>query len=410
MKRPARILVVDDEAGMVRAVERVLAGTHDVLGSRSSPEALAAARRFAPDLVILDVRMPEIDGFELMARLKTEHPGVDIIVMTGSLDDLDQKLIRAIRGRAFYFIQKPFDREVLQTLVDRCLELRWRRLESRQHVERLERELAEARAFQRGLLPLPDMVIDRLAVSCRYESCAELGGDLCDYVSIGPGRIAVLVADVMGHGVSAAMLTGVVKSAFRAASPDGYEPRAMVQRLWTNMDAFGSERFVTLIAAVVSLDERRVDYINAGHPAGLLCYGRPARVAPREHGSAGVAGPPRLCLGAAQRRVRARRSAVPLYRRRLRRHRGRGRRRDRPAHSTAGESGRVSPGRGAGAGPGRVGRPPATGRPDAPERLYFALIHGTRTRRSRMIRDFPIRLGLPAFLILVAWSAAQPIG
>ena len=270
MKRPARILVVDDEFGMVRAVERVLGGTHEVVGSQSSPEALRIAREFEPDLVVLDVRMPEIDGFELMGRLKADLPGVDIIVMTGSLDDLDQKLIRAIRGRAFYFIQKPFDREVLQTLVERCLELRWRRLESRQHVERLERELAEARAFQQGLLPLPDMVVDQLAVSCRYASCVELGGDLCDYVAIGPGRIALVVADVMGHGVSAAMLTGVVKSAFRASSPQGYEPQAMVRRLWRNMDAFGAERFVTLIAAVVSLDERRVDYVNAGHPAGLL--------------------------------------------------------------------------------------------------------------------------------------------
>ncbi len=270
MKRPARILVVDDEPGMVRAVERVLSGLHEVVGSHSSQEALAIARQFDPDLVILDVRMPEIDGFELMARMKAAHPGVDIIVMTGSLDDLDQKLIRAIRGRAFYFIQKPFDREVLQTLVERCIELRWRRLESRHHVDRLERELADARAFQQGLLPLPEMVIDDLAVSCRYESCAELGGDLCDYVSLGSGRVALLMADVMGHGVSAAMLTGVVKSAFRASNPDGYEPRAMVHRLWNNMDAFGSERFVTLIAAVVSLNERRVDYVNAGHPSGLL--------------------------------------------------------------------------------------------------------------------------------------------
>jgi len=270
MKRPARILVVDDEPGMVRAVERVLSGLHEVVGSHSSTEALAIARQFDPDLVILDVRMPEIDGFELMARMKAAHPGVDIIVMTGSLDDLDQKLIRAIRGRAFYFIQKPFDREVLQTLVERCIELRWRRLESRHHVDRLERELADARAFQQGLLPLPEMVIDDLAVSCRYESCAELGGDLCDYVSLGSGRVALLMADVMGHGVSAAMLTGVVKSAFRASNPDGYEPRAMVHRLWNNMDAFGSERFVTLIAAVVSLNERRVDYVNAGHPSGLL--------------------------------------------------------------------------------------------------------------------------------------------
>jgi phosphoserine phosphatase RsbU/P len=270
MRAAARILVVDDEAGMVRAVERVLGGAYEVVGSHSSPDALTIARRFDPDLVILDVRMPEIDGFELMARLKAELPGIDIIVMTGSLDDLDQKLIRAIRGRAFYFIQKPFDREVLQTLVERCLELRWRRIEGRQHVDRLERELADARAFQRGLLPLPDMVIDGVAVSCRYQPCVELGGDLCDYVSIGARRIALVVADVMGHGVSAAMLTGVVKSAFRASSPDGYEPRAMVQRLWHNMDAFGSERFVTLVAAVISLDERSIEYVNAGHPAALL--------------------------------------------------------------------------------------------------------------------------------------------
>jgi sigma-B regulation protein RsbU (phosphoserine phosphatase) len=274
--KAARILVVDDEPGMVRAVERVLGGVHHVAGSRSSAGALALAGQFNPDLVILDVRMPELDGFELMGRLETDGPDVDIMLMTGSLDDLDQKLIRAIRGRAFYYIQKPFDREVLQTLVDRCLELRWRRDENRRHVHRLEQELGEARAFQQGLLPVADMVIGQLAVSTRYVSCTELGGDLCDYVSIAPGRVALLVADVMGHGVSAAMLTGVVKSAFRASNADDYEPAAVVRRLWTNMAAFGSERFVTLIAAVVSLDEGRLDYVNAGHPPGLLFAGERA--------------------------------------------------------------------------------------------------------------------------------------
>ena len=319
MKRPARILVVDDEFGMVRAVERVLAGAHEVVGSHSSPEALTLARQFDPDLVVLDVRMPEIDGFELMARLKADLPGVDIIVMTGSLDDLDQKLIRAIRGRAFYFIQKPFDREVLLTLVERCLELRWRRLESRQHVERLERELAEARAFQQGLLPLPDMVVDQLAVSCRYVSCAELGGDLCDYVAIGPGRIALLVADVMGHGVSAAMLTGVVKSAFRASSPQGYEPQAMVRRLWRNMEC-------VWIGAVRDADRRR--RLDGREPRGLRQRRSPrgaalqrgaTRVASREHRSAGVTGLRRLRVGAAERGLRQGRSSFPVYRRRLRR-------------------------------------------------------------------------------------------
>ncbi|HXW06987.1 MAG TPA: SpoIIE family protein phosphatase [Vicinamibacterales bacterium] len=270
MRRGARILVVDDDPGMVRAVERVLGEAHDVVGRQSSADALALAREFQPDLAILDVRMPEVDGFALMGRLKAELPHVDIILMTGSLDDLDQKLIRAIRGRAFYFIQKPFDREVLQTLVDRCLELRWRREENRRHVHRLETELAEARAFQQGLLPVRDVVTDEVAISCRYVSCSELGGDLCDHVSVAPGRVAVLIADVMGHGVSAAMLTGVVKSAFRTAEADGYEPSAVVRRLRGSMASFGPERFVTLIAAIISTEEQQVVYVNAGHPPGLL--------------------------------------------------------------------------------------------------------------------------------------------
>jgi len=271
MKKPSRILVVDDEPGMVRAVERVLGGLHRVVGSQSSADAAAHATEFKPDLVILDIRMPQLYGFELMVRLKADHPDVDIIMMTGSLDDLDQKLIRAIRGHAFYFIQKPFDREVLQTLVERCLELRWRRQENRRHVDRLERELGDARAFQRGLLPVADLVLDEVAICSRYVSCSELGGDLCDYVAIDSERVALLVADVMGHGASAAMLTGVVKSAFRAAAADGYEPIAVVERLRSSMAAFGPERFVTLIAGVVAVREGCLRYINAGHPAGLLC-------------------------------------------------------------------------------------------------------------------------------------------
>ena len=270
MRKSARILVVDDEAGMLRAVERVLGGSHHVIASQSSSHAVAVATEFKPDLAILDVRMPELDGFELMTRLKADHPEMEIILMTGSIDDLDQKLIRAIRSHAFYFIQKPFDREVLLTLVERCLELRWRREENRRHVQRLEGQLGEARAFQQGLLPANDFASDHLAISCRYVPCSELGGDLYDYASAGPRRTALIIADVVGHGVSAAMLTGVVKSAFRASDVDGYEPAVVVRRVWRSLAAFGPDRFVTLVAAVVAPDEGCLSYVNAGHPTGLL--------------------------------------------------------------------------------------------------------------------------------------------
>ena len=270
MIKQSRILVVDDEPGMLRAVERVLSGTHRVIGTGSSTDAISLAVEFKPQLAILDIRMPELDGFELMARLKSQQPELDVILMTGSLEDQDEKLIRSIRGHAFYFIQKPFDKELLKTLVERCLELRWHRDENQRHVERLKNELSAARVFQQGLLPAPEAVTKGLAICCRYTPCSELGGDLYDYAVDRSGQTALLIADVSGHGASAAMLTGIVKSAFRASHVDDYEPLCVVDRVWNTLMALGSERFVTLLAAVVAAEEHRLVYVNAGHPAGLL--------------------------------------------------------------------------------------------------------------------------------------------
>jgi sigma-B regulation protein RsbU (phosphoserine phosphatase) len=262
----ARILIVDDEPGMLRAVERVLSADYDVVATPSSRDALSIAAAFLPDLAIMDIRMPDLDGFELMARLKTRFPELDVILMTGSVDDLDEKLIRAIRSPAFFFIQKPFDREVLKTLVERCVELRWRREENRRHVRRLETEMAEASAFQQSLLPPREATVNGVAITCHYTPCLDLGGDLYDYAAAPSRQAALLVADVSGHGVSAAMLTAIVKSAFHASHVDGFDPSAVVERVASGLAAFSPERFVTLIAALVAPEAGTLRYVNAGHP------------------------------------------------------------------------------------------------------------------------------------------------
>ena len=266
----ARILVVDDEPGMLRAVQRVLSSQHEVACSGSSLEALRLALEFRPELAILDIRMPDLDGFELLSRLKLDHPDLDVILMTGSLSDPDRKLIRAIRGEAFYFLQKPFDREVLTTLVERCVRLRRLAEGNRRHLARLVAELAEARAFQHGLLPPQEATVEGVAICCRYHPCSELGGDLFDYAPAGRGRAALLVADVSGHGTSAAMLTGVVKSAFDSARGDGYDPAAVAGRVWAALRSFGDQRFVTMFCAIVDSLEGRLEFVGAGHPPPLL--------------------------------------------------------------------------------------------------------------------------------------------
>jgi len=88
------------------------------------------------------------------------------------------------------------------------------------------------------------------------------------------------VADVAGHGAAAAMLTAVVKSAFRASERDEYHPLAVTERVRAGVAPFGFERFVTLIAARISPQQGRLLYVNAGHPPGFLwnAHGRRERL------------------------------------------------------------------------------------------------------------------------------------
>ena len=123
---PVRLLVVDDEPEMLRTVVRILKGQYDVAHTSSSLEAVELAKQFKPQLAIVDIRMPQLDGFELMTRLHEQDDELQVILMTGSVYNVDLQLIRALKEQAFYYINKPFDRGVLLALVERCIEFQQR--------------------------------------------------------------------------------------------------------------------------------------------------------------------------------------------------------------------------------------------------------------------------------------------
>lgn len=264
-----RLLIVDDEEGMLHAAQRVLK-RYELRAAASPREALAATANFRPDLAILDVRMPEMDGFALAEALRERFPGMEVIFMTGSHTEPDANLIRAMRSQAFYFIQKPFDRQVLLTLVERCLELRTYRETARAHTARLEHELADARAFQTAMLQPHRTTLAGIPIEACCRPSQELGGDLYDYAVTCDGDPAFIVADVSGHGAAAALLTAVVMSAFRADA--SYEPLGVVRRLAGAIRLFGECRFVTCLCGRIDLKRGVLDYVNAGHPAGALLH------------------------------------------------------------------------------------------------------------------------------------------
>jgi DNA-binding NtrC family response regulator len=141
----ARILVVDDDPAIRKIVrDRVRARGHEVETASGGIEALDGARSFAPDLVILDLRMPDLDGLEVLRRLSAEprHPAVLVVTAHGSIETA----VKAVRMGACDFIPKPFEGEHLDHVIARVLET----VHLRSHVQRLERELSKRHTLVSG--------------------------------------------------------------------------------------------------------------------------------------------------------------------------------------------------------------------------------------------------------------------
>jgi serine phosphatase RsbU (regulator of sigma subunit) len=269
-----RILIVDDEPGVLHAARRILERRYSVAGASSGPEALEILSREPHDLAIVDVRMPGMNGFEVLKAIKTAHPDTEVIIMTGSISNPEEKLVEAIRERAFYFINKPFEKIVLETLVDRCLERQRLEREKRAYTESLEEGLEQARAFQRMLLPRSFPRFPGLRGDVCYVPSEHLSGDFYDFYQVGPNRVGILIADVSGHGVSAALYTGMVKSEMHPVPEEFESPEALFRSINDKLCTVVRSRYVTALLLLLDLESRRARYVNAGHPGLLTRDGR----------------------------------------------------------------------------------------------------------------------------------------
>ncbi|PYS95762.1 MAG: hypothetical protein DMF50_07485 [Acidobacteria bacterium] len=270
----SRVVVVDDDAAMLRAVERILAPNHEVRGFSSGEQALESIRREPYDVAIVDIRMPGMDGFELTRAIRKLGKRIEVILVTGSVTDLDEKLIRAIEERAFYFITKPFSKAVLTSLVAWCLEMKRLEEERDDLIRRLTEDLERARRYQQALMPrgLP-RAFGAIRAASAWVSSESVGGDLYDVIPLGEERVALMVADVAGHGVAAALLVGMVKTAIGHSLQERLEPTAAARAVLETLEPLNKNRLVTLFLGIADTRAGTLHYLNAGHPPALLWGG-----------------------------------------------------------------------------------------------------------------------------------------
>jgi sigma-B regulation protein RsbU (phosphoserine phosphatase) len=267
--RRTNILVVDDEPGIQRALKRVLSRRYDTDAVGSAEEAIRKLEEKEYDIAIVDLRMPEMDGFQLLRTIKLYRPQTEVIIMSGSASE--EKLIEAIREQAFYFVTKPFQKEVIETLVERCVWTQWLQEENLAYVDQLRRYLEQAKEFQASLMPLSFPRAAGISYGVRYMPSEFLGGDFYDLYSISERRLALMIADVFGHGVLAAMRTGIVKSLFTEAVRKHPAPASVLHAINKGVNRFGGESPLTAFYGTFDLDTMSLSYANAGHPGPLLC-------------------------------------------------------------------------------------------------------------------------------------------
>ena len=151
--------------------------------------------------------------------------------------------------------------------------------------ERMKLELKQARTIQQGLLPAESLKVGRLVLAGHNEPSEAVGGDYFDYFDLGGGKIGLIIADVTGHGLSAALIMANLQAAVRVALTADVpllDVATRLNRLITTNT--GSNVFITAIVGRVDSATGAVEYVNAGHPAPLLLRG--TRVQVEEDGHA----------------------------------------------------------------------------------------------------------------------------
>jgi phosphoserine phosphatase RsbU/P len=200
--------------------------------------------------------------------IRAHRPQTDVILITGSLSEPDEKLFRSLEEGAFYFLFKPFDRRVLLALVERCLQLQRERFAKERFAQTLAADLEKARLFQHSLLPAEPVVAEGWRIEGRLMSCDALGGDFFAAQAVDGGRLVVAVSDVVGHGVSAAMYAGMLRSTLDAARRRGVEPERVAREILGGLDFFEAATTATLVYGLL-LPDGRVRSFSAGHPPFL---------------------------------------------------------------------------------------------------------------------------------------------
>jgi len=265
------LLLVDDEPANIQIVNSILKDIYQTLIATNGVKALELANQDPPpDLILLDVKMPEMDGYEVCARLKSaDHTrDIPVIFLTGQTEIDDET--KGFEVGAVDYIHKPFSPAVVKARVHTHLVLREAREQLARQLLDISNELEMAREIQLSILPHEIPKIRGLEIAARYLAMSSVAGDFYDFMVVDEKHLGILIADVSGHGLPAALIASMLKGALAAQSQHAFDPPRVLSRLNRSLCGRFKHHFVTAAYVFVDMEKKSMSYAGAGHPPLLL--------------------------------------------------------------------------------------------------------------------------------------------
>lgn len=286
MKQGPKILIIDDEKLVRESFAIYLEDSNfQVLEAENGNQGIEKCRQESPDLVLCDMRMPQSDGFDVLATVTQEFPEMPIVMVSGmgSISDA----LKALKLGAWDYLTKPIeDMAALEHAVKQSLERAHLLRENREYREHLEtvnaqlelslRQLQEdeeaGRRIQFQLLPETDRHYGSYTFSRHLLTSQYLSGDFVDYFAIDADHLGFYMADVSGHGVSSAFVTVLLRSYINRClerywqdkNAEILEPGRILKHLNKEIIRTQLGKYLTMFYGVINCLENQLSYSNGG--------------------------------------------------------------------------------------------------------------------------------------------------
>jgi sigma-B regulation protein RsbU (phosphoserine phosphatase) len=265
------ILIVDDTPINIGVISGALKDSFATKVATSGEKALViASAKDKPDLILLDIMMPEMDGYEVCRRLKAD-PGtrdIPVIFLTSQTEAEDET--KGFEVGAVDYIHKPFSAAVVKARVRTHLMLREAHAVIARQLVEINTELEMARQIQLSILPSSTPKITGMDIVARYIPMTSVAGDFYDFIVVDERHVGILIADVSGHGLPAALIASMLQVALTAQARHVSEPGKVLAGLNQALCGKFQHNFVTAAYVYVDLEKNIMKYGGAGHPPLLL--------------------------------------------------------------------------------------------------------------------------------------------